>query len=169
MKHIILMTIALGLGTAVHAPTLKKSKRANHPLHNAAEVSNSFLDQTKGDGLVHELKMLKDTIDKKKKRTKKRIWGWIWLTLSLALCIIDPFIFLLPPIIGLFIVAAAHPIELIILAPIAYSAMITTALIVYPTCIIFTLYAFCKGCTLLAQGYGRRRKYRVKEYDVTVV
>lgn len=164
------MIIALTFGTLVHAPTLKKEKRASHPLHNAAEVSNSFLDQTKGDGLVHELKVLKESMDQKKERTKKRIWGWIWLTFSIALCIIDPLLLIwLPPLIAFSVLITINPLQSIALAPVFYGAMITSALFVYPACILFTFYAFCKGCTLLAQGYSRRRRCRIKVYDVSIV
>lgn len=169
MKHIVLIAIAICAGTSVHAPELKTSKCVSHPLHDAAGVSSPFLDQTKGNGLAYELKMLKDSIDKKK-RAKKRRHGWILLTLSIILMIIDPLLLIwIPPLIALSIISAFNPIQTIILVPIFYGMVITTTVFVFPVCIVFTLYAFCKGCTLLAQGYGRRRKYQVKTYDVSLI
>lgn len=82
MKYIVLIAIAICAGTSVHAPELKKSKRARHPLHDASGVTNPFINQTKGDGLRHELKRCKEIIEEKTRTRKRSRWS-IW---SVLLC-----------------------------------------------------------------------------------
>ncbi len=156
MKHIVLIAIAICAGTSVHAPELKKSKCVSHPLHDAAGVSSPFLDQTKGNGLAYELKMLKDSIDKKK-RAKKRRRGWQWIKIFFTSLLLHP-LAILAAIGALFIDCYLNFGNKIVTAGeiIVFGTVFST----YAGFVIFTLYAFCKGCTLLAQGYGRRRKYQ---------
>lgn len=162
MQYIVLGTI-LTLVTLVHAPALKETQNVSHPIHTLTGVSNPFLDQTKGNGLTHEIKQLKDTMDKKK-RVKKRVRGWMWLAFSIALAIINPLLLMsIPPLIGLIIYTAilSNPAQNILLFPICYVSAIAGAFIPYAVLTLYTLYAFCKGCTLLSQGYRRHRKYEV--------
>ena len=108
MKYIILMIIAL-FGASVHAPELKKSKKATHPAHDAIGVSNPLIKLTKGDGLKREIKKCKELIEEKKQTKKRSRWS-TWRILLCTVCVLIGLSIVVIGTAALVINIAAHSV-----------------------------------------------------------